>query len=84
VYTPQQSLLYGTAGGGAEFVFLIACGFLGDRYGHCIAILSVGLMTTILGMVLIVALLLDNNKRRLAGYYLTQGVLVVDEREGRG
>jgi ACS family allantoate permease-like MFS transporter len=32
-----------------------------------------GLCLAILGMVLIVALPLDNNRGRLAGYYLTQG-----------
>ncbi|KAF2807988.1 membrane transporter [Mytilinidion resinicola] len=71
-YTPQQSLLYGTPGGAVEVVFLIVCGYLGDRFGHRILISSFGLVVAIIGMVLIVALPLHNNKGRLAGYYLTQ------------
>ncbi|ORY07520.1 membrane transporter [Clohesyomyces aquaticus] len=71
-YTPEQSLLYGTPGGAVEVVALIACGWAGDRYGHRILISMSGLCTAILGMILIVALPLSNNKGRLAGYYLTQ------------
>jgi ACS family allantoate permease-like MFS transporter len=71
-YTPEESLLYGTPGGAVEVVFLIVCGWAGDKYGYRILISMTGLCTAILGMVLIVALPLDNNKGRLAGYYLTQ------------
>ena len=71
-YTPQQSLLYGTPGGVVEIVTLIGCGWLGDRYGHRILISSSGLIVATLGMILIVALPLENNGGRLAGYYLTQ------------
>ncbi|KAH3991030.1 hypothetical protein HBI56_235230 [Parastagonospora nodorum] len=71
-YTPEESLLYGTPGGAVEVVFLIACGWAGDKYGYRILISTTGLCTGILGMVLIVALPLDNNSGRLAGYYLTQ------------
>ena len=71
-YTPQQSLLYGTPGGVVEIVTLIGCGYLGDRFGHRILISCSGLLTAILGMLLIVALPLSNNGGRLAGYYLTQ------------
>ncbi|KAL5113794.1 Allantoate permease [Pleosporales sp. CAS-2024a] len=71
-YTPEQSLLYGTPGGAVEVMALIACGWAGDRYGHRILISMIGLCIAILGMLLIVALPLDNNKGRLAGYYLTQ------------
>ena len=71
-YTPEQSLLYGTPGGAVEIVFLIACGWAGDKYGNRILISMIGLLTAILGMLLIVALPLSSNSGRLAGYYLTQ------------
>ena len=71
-YTPEQSLLYGTPGGAVEIVALIVCGYLGDRYGHRLLIGTSGLICAIIGMLLIVALPLDNNGGRLAGYYLTQ------------
>jgi len=71
-YTPEQSLLYGTPGGAVEVVFLIACGYAGDKYGYRILISMIGLCTAIIGMILIVALPLTNNSGRLAGYYLTQ------------
>lgn len=71
-YTSEQSLLYGTPGGAVEVVTLIACGYLGDRLGHRILISSCGLVLSIIGMVLIVALPLSNNGGRLGGYYLTQ------------
>lgn len=68
-YTAEQSLLYGAPGGVVEIVSLIVCGFLGDRYGHRILISCSGLCLAIFGMILIVALPLDNNKGRLVGYY---------------
>jgi ACS family allantoate permease-like MFS transporter len=71
-YTPEESLLYGTPGGAVEVVFLIACGWAGDKYGYRILISMIGLCTAMLGMILIVALPLSNNSGRLAGYYLTQ------------
>ncbi|KAI9707284.1 MAG: hypothetical protein M1836_000244 [Candelina mexicana] len=71
-YTQEESLLYGTPGGAVEVVALIVCGFLGDRYGHRILISTSGLVLSIVGMLLIVALPLQNNGGRLAGYYLTQ------------
>lgn len=71
-YTPDQSLLYGTPGGAVEVVSLIVCGYLGDRYGNRILISMSGLVISIIGMILIVALPLSNNSGRLAGYYLTQ------------
>ena len=71
-FTPEESLLYGTPGGAVEVVALILCGFLGDRYGQRILISIVGMLLSILGVILIVALPLENNGGRLAGYYLTQ------------
>ena len=71
-YTPEQSLLYGTPGGAVEVVTLIFCGYVGDRYGNRILLGASGLVVSIIGMVLIVALPLSNPSGRLAGYYLTQ------------
>lgn len=71
-YTQEQSLLYGTPGGAVEVIALIACGFIGDRYRCRILVGVSGIMVAMLGMVLIVALPLENRGGRLAGYYLTQ------------
>ncbi len=71
-YTQEQSLLYGTPGGAVEVISLILCGYLGDRYGQRILIGTSGVMLSMIGMILIVALPLSNDGGRLAGYYLTQ------------
>ena len=71
-YTEEESLLYGTPGGAVEVVTLVACGYLGDRYKNRIISGSFGLLLALLGIILIVALPLDNSKGRLAGYYFTQ------------
>jgi len=71
-YTPDESLLYGTPGGAVEVVFLIVCGWLGDKFGHRIILGMTGMVTAVIGMLLIVCLPLANSKGRLAGYYLTQ------------
>ncbi|EHY59653.1 Allantoate permease [Exophiala dermatitidis] len=71
-YTPEESLLYGTPGGAVEVVALMFCGWLGDKLGQRILVSMSGLTVALLGMILIVALPLDNNSGRLAGYYLTQ------------
>ena len=71
-YTSEESLLYGTPGGAIEVVSLILCGFLGDHYGNRLLISTSGLILSILGMLLIVALPLSNDVGRLIGYYLTQ------------
>lgn len=68
-YTQEESLLYETPGGVGEVVFLIVRGYLGDRYKNRILI---SMLAAILGMILIVALPLENDGGRLAGYYLTQ------------
>lgn len=71
-YTPDESLLYGTPGGAVEIVALIACGYLGDKYGNRVLFGMTGMFTSMIGMLLIVCLPLSNNSGRLAGYYLTQ------------
>ncbi|KAK5017852.1 Allantoate permease [Cryomyces antarcticus] len=71
-FSPEQSLLYGTPGGAVEIVALILCGWLGDKYHNRLLVATSGLITAMLGMILIVALPLTNSGGRLAGYYLTQ------------
>ncbi|KAE8393262.1 major facilitator superfamily domain-containing protein [Aspergillus alliaceus] len=71
-YTPQQSLLYGTPGGAVEVVALILNGYAGQYTNQRLLCSAGGLITAIVGMVLIVALPLSNNIGRLIGYYMTQ------------
>lgn len=72
-YTSEESLLYGTPGGAVEVVSLIAWGLLTQRFKNSrIAIAAFWLAVALLGIILIVALPLDNRGGRLAGYYLTQ------------
>ncbi len=71
-YTAEQSLIYGTPGGAVEIVALLLCGWAGDHYGHRILISTSGMLVALLGIILIVALPLQNHVGRLIGYYLTQ------------
>ncbi|KAF2721898.1 MFS transporter [Polychaeton citri CBS 116435] len=71
-YTKEQSLLYGTPAGAIGAVALLLNGYLGDKLGSRIFVASFGAIIAIVGMVLIVALPLDNNGGRLAGYYICQ------------
>ena len=71
-YSAEESLLYGTPGGAVEVVTLVVGGYLGDKYKNRILVSSFGLICSMIGMILIVALPLSNDKGRLGGYYLTQ------------
>ncbi|KAJ9299644.1 hypothetical protein DTO271G3_2528 [Paecilomyces variotii] len=71
-YTSEQSLLYGVPGGAVEVIALVLNGYLGDRFGNRLLCGSGGLVCSIVGMILIVALPLSNNVGRLIGYYMTQ------------
>lgn len=53
-------------------VFLIVCGYLGDKLGRRVLFGMTGMVTAAVGMLLIVCLPLSNSPGRLAGYYLTQ------------
>jgi ACS family allantoate permease-like MFS transporter len=55
-----------------EVIALLANGYLGDRTGQRILCSLGGLLTATIGVVLIVALPLENNIGRLIGYYMTQ------------
>jgi MFS transporter, ACS family, allantoate permease len=71
-FTASESLLYGTPGGAVEVVSLIFSGWLGDRIGNRLLVSMGGLTLALIGIILIVALPLENKNGRLAGYYLTQ------------
>ncbi|KAF2102184.1 membrane transporter [Rhizodiscina lignyota] len=71
-YTSQQSLLYGTPGGAVEVVALIANGFLGDYTKNRILISIIGMLVSLVGMILIIAVPAEHPGGRLAGYYMTQ------------
>jgi len=71
-YTSEQSLLYGTPAGAVEVIALVLNGIIGDRTGQRILSSLGGLLTATIGVILMVALPLDNNVGRLIGYYMTQ------------
>ncbi|GAM35646.1 hypothetical protein TCE0_017r04139 [Talaromyces pinophilus] len=71
-FTAEQSLLYGIPGGAVEVVALIASGFMGDWLGRRVMCSMGGLVTAMVGVILIIALPLANNDGRLIGYYMTQ------------
>ena len=55
-----------------EVIALVASGLTGDWLGQRLLVSMWGLLTAIVGMILIVALPLSNNVGRLLGYYMTQ------------
>ncbi|KAJ5336936.1 hypothetical protein MYU51_006207 [Penicillium brevicompactum] len=71
-YTSEQSLLYGTPAGAVEVIALVLNGIIGDKTGQRILSSIGGLLAATLGVILMVALPLDNNIGRLIGYYMTQ------------
>ncbi|KAE9965431.1 hypothetical protein EG328_009661 [Venturia inaequalis] len=70
-YTSQQSLLYATPGGAVEIVALILSGYLGDRYRQRLLVSSFGLLISIVGVVMIIAIPATTPTGRLVGYYMT-------------
>ncbi|KAJ5463474.1 MFS allantoate transporter [Penicillium sp. IBT 31633x] len=71
-YSKEQSLLYGTPAGAVEVVALVLNGFVGDRTRQRILSSIGGLVAATVGVILMVALPLENNVGRLIGYYMTQ------------
>jgi ACS family allantoate permease-like MFS transporter len=47
-------------------------GYLGDRFGQRLLFSSVGIISAMTGMIMIIALPLDNKIGRLLGYYMLQ------------
>ncbi|KAJ5473567.1 hypothetical protein N7475_003133 [Penicillium sp. IBT 31633x] len=71
-YNEKQSLILGVPGGAVEIVALLLNGWVGQVTGQRLLASLGGLVASIVGMLLIVALPLSNNVGRLIGYYLTQ------------
>lgn len=65
-------MLYGTPAGAVEIVALLLNGYIGDKTGQRILTSLGGLGLATFGVILIVALPLENNVGRLVGYYFTQ------------
>lgn len=70
-YTEEQSLIYGVPAGAIEVISLLGSGFLGQYTNQQLLCSTGGLIASIIGMVLVVALPLSNNVGRLIGYYMT-------------
>ncbi|KAH6664501.1 MFS allantoate transporter-like protein [Halenospora varia] len=71
-FTADESLLYGTPGGAVEVIWLIGFGWLGMRFNNRLFFGSLGIFTSLLGMLLIICLPTSQKVGRLIGYYLTQ------------
>ncbi|KAK9849077.1 hypothetical protein MYU51_014963 [Penicillium brevicompactum] len=71
-YTEEQSLILGVPGGAVEVIALLLNGYIGHITNQRVLTSLGGLVASIVGMLLIVALPLGNNVGRLIGYYLTQ------------
>lgn len=54
-----------------EVISLLFCGYFGDRLGSRLLVGLSGIIVSTLGMLLIVALPIENNVGRLIGYYFT-------------
>lgn len=64
--------MYGTPAGAVEVVALVLNGFVGDKTRQRILSSIGGLAAATVGVILMVALPLENNVGRLIGYYMTQ------------
>ena len=71
-YSKEYSLLLGTPGGAVEVITLVVWGVATAYLGRRILLSMPFLLICILGMVLIVALPLENKEGHLWGYWLTQ------------
>lgn len=65
-------MILGIPGGAVEVIALIANGYMGFYTGQRILCSLGGLVSALVGMILIVALPEANNTGRLIGYYMTQ------------
>ena len=66
-----MSLLVGVPSGAVELISLLIYGYICDRYNNRILISVQGLVVSIVGMIVVVALPKSNDVGRLIGYYLT-------------
>lgn len=67
-------MLLGVPGGAVEVVALILNGYIGHITNQRVLCSLGGLVAAFVGMVLIVALPVENNTGRLIGYYMTQAI----------
>ncbi|TVY80879.1 putative transporter [Lachnellula suecica] len=74
--TAQQSLLYGCISGAVEIAVLLGWAYTTRYFGNRILWAVLGLVISMVGAILLVALPLGNNKGRLAGFYLAQFFVV--------
>ncbi|OCL10061.1 permease of the major facilitator superfamily [Glonium stellatum] len=70
-YTPTESLLYGTPNGVIQVLALVSSSYLGDRYGRRMFLGSCGLVFSIIGVMIMIAVPNNHRKGRLAGAYFT-------------
>lgn len=54
-----------------EIISLVSAGYFGDKLGNRMLVSTFWMWVTMLGMILVVALPLENNVGRLVSYYLT-------------
>ena len=71
-FTEQQSLILGVPGGAVEVIALLLNGYMGHITNQRILCSLGGLVSAMVGMILIVALPQSDNTGRLIGYYMTQ------------
>ena len=66
-----MSLLVGVPSGAVEVISLLINGYICDRFHNRVLIGAQGLIVSIVGMIVVVALPSSNSVGRLIGYYLT-------------
>lgn len=71
-FTAEESLILGVPGGAVEVIALLLNGYMCYKTNQRILCSLGGLVTAMVGMILIVALPEGNNVGRLIGYYMTQ------------
>ncbi|BDD63119.1 hypothetical protein MAP00_008059 [Monascus purpureus] len=70
-YSPEDSLLLGVPSGAVEVIALVLNGYISGMVQQRVLLGTLGLLVSMLGMILVVALPLSNNVGRLIAYYLT-------------
>ncbi|KAJ5902703.1 Major facilitator superfamily domain general substrate transporter [Penicillium taxi] len=70
-FSNQKSLILGVPSGAVEVISLLLNGYVGHITGHRILSSLGGLVSGLVGMILIVALPQSNNVGRLIGFYMT-------------
>ncbi|KAJ5896760.1 transporter [Penicillium subrubescens] len=71
-FTKEESLILGVPGGAVEVIALVLNGYMGHITNQRLLCSLGGLVSALIGIILIVALPESNNIGRLIGYYMTQ------------